>query len=359
MFVLGGGSEHIVVTQNSTSTSERPVLPLAHEIPESLLAHDDVISPEKQKQQQIQTEKGNVKETHEKVSEDDHKSFEEVQQVDKTTGVPEKDEQNEKTGENKEKSGQMSSPIRTVEVQKDKSETQNQERRSLRSTKPLVSTEDSTVDHGKVKTRNTIKSKKELEKELRSVKTLKEISKRVKSPSKQVRPVVNVEVSPRRPRRTSQLPARLAESEVFIKRKRTSSSLGDSSTEAKKIKNDDNKKEVTENSSMTVGSSQESEKPTSSADSSPTKLQKKRKSNKEKSQGTETVDNSENEKPKSKPEKTLPCPVCKQLMREWENVFDHVKKQHSNHPEHEFHLTDLKVRFFCILIQQIFWYILY
>ena len=423
LFIVEGGSEHVVVIQNSTSTSESPVLPLEHEIPESLLVHNDVTSPDKtqeQQQQQLQTEKGNEKETQEKVCEDDHKSFEEVQEVDKTTSVPEKGEQNENTEEaedkttsvpekgeqnenteeaeeedkekgeqnenteeaekdkekveqneiteeaeeeDKEKGGQTSSPVRTIEEPKDKSETQNYARKSLRFTKPLVSTEDCMVDHGKVKTRNTLKSKKELEKELKSksVKTLKEISRRVRCPGKQVRPVVNVEVSPRRPRRTSQLPARLAGSEVFIKRKRTSYSRGENSTEAKKVKSenekevaeksDDNEKEVKENSSMTGDSSQESEKPTSSTDSSPTKLPKKRKSNKEKSQGTETADNSENEKPKSKSAKTLPCPVCKQLMREWENVFDHVKKQHSNHPEHEAHLTDLKVRFFCILIQ--------
>ena len=42
--------------------------------------------------------------------------------------------------------------------------------------------------------------------------------------------------------------------------------------------------------------------------------------------------------------KTLACPVCKKLMKEYENVFDHVKKQHEQHADFEAIMADLKVR---------------
>ena len=42
-------------------------------------------------------------------------------------------------------------------------------------------------------------------------------------------------------------------------------------------------------------------------------------------------------------ERTAECPICAARMREYEHVFDHVKKQHANHKNSAHHLNELKV----------------
>ncbi len=45
----------------------------------------------------------------------------------------------------------------------------------------------------------------------------------------------------------------------------------------------------------------------------------------------------------SQAEKTTPCPLCRALLRSYEKVYDHVKKQHATHAQCARHLAELKV----------------
>ena len=335
------GSEQLVLNQSgATTTSETPVVPPGQEIPQSLLVHDDITSPEKTQHQQDVGEKANVKDTPEKFT-INNKSPEELRQTN-TTNLVDNGEKCENTKDDSEKSN-MTSPVKTTDELKDENiESQSPDRKSA---KLLKATEDSSKDTSpKVRTRSGSKLKEAKHLKQESEKVVKEDSKDSKSPSKKVKPTVNVEMSPRRPKRTSQLPARLAESELFIKRKMTLSSVDSNSSEAKRVKIEVDENVPTEtagNINRDQNNSQGSEKLNSSVSSSPLKVQKKRKGNKEKSE--DTSDDIEDVKFKS--EKTLPCPVCKQLMKEWENVFDHFKKQHTNHKEYEVLISELKVRY--------------
>lgn len=92
-----------------------------------------------------------------------------------------------------------------------------------------------------------------------SAKSSGKSAKKSESSSKQDIPDTNPEGSPRRPRRTVQLPDRLAESEVMMMdRKRTLSAVENSPTKRAKLEQEDKTAEP-EKSAEAVGEIQESE----------------------------------------------------------------------------------------------------
>ena len=317
-----------------------PAIPPEHRIPDSLLAHDDITLAEKTLHQNTGKEELNV--ISEDVSKDNNKETSEIQDIngiDSTGKLLKQNGNNETEVENID----VMSPVNKADDVNDVSN--NSRSPGSKTSRLLKSAESDSVEDESTHTRTVTKAKTQLLKRLKPkcAKNLKES----KSHSDQSSPVSSMQGSRRRSRRTPHLPVRLAESEVFVSKKRSSSSLEGAFVEVKRAKTEHNANEENEaerSDQSGVYAQDLTEAPPSSSGAGLIKIQKKRKTRKNKSREAEGEDNTENEKPKVKVEKTLSCPLCNQLMREYENVFDHVKKQHGDHAEYESHLSDLKVR---------------
>ena len=174
----------------------------------------------------------------------------------------------------------------------------------------------------------------------------KNVKKTYLSPKKQE--ILKSTESPRRPRRTVQLPARLAESDhVIMNRKRTS--VSDEHSPNKRLHFGDKEEENCERTEQeqsldaVVGETE--------CGLGERKRKRKRGRPRLRKEGS-TSSRKTAAKQKDETEKTLACPVCAKLMKEYENVFDHVKKYHEEHPEFFSILGDLKVNKNITLVQK-------
>ena len=317
-------------------------------IPDSLLAHDDVapssgnkdcdVAPpgsgreETVDKQEVDTASGNTVKVNNK--EQNQKLENETESL-QLTKDSEKDKEKSKEKKDIEEN---ESKERTAE----KAEKKSNKLQKLYAEKLKESKE-------KVDTRGSLRSGKEIGKFSKqiSVKSPRKSAKKSESPSRQVVLDTNSEGSPRRPRRTVHLPARLAESEVMIDRKRTLSAAEISPAKRAKLEQEEKTMEH-EKSEEPVGEFQESENALSSGNHN---LRNKRKVKKGRPRlSAESRQKTDAEKMKA--EKTLACPVCGKLMKEYENVFDHVKKQHENYTDFETIMADLKVKFLRFFIRK-------
>ena len=308
-------------------------------IPESLLVHDDlapstankeenVAPPGERKDENINKQEMNV--TSRRTEKADNKEQNQKQEVEtdppQLTKDGEKDETESKdakdTEENREKTNG------------------SVEKKSNKLQKP--SPENSKESTEKVNTTDSLRSGKEITKHSKqiSAKSSGKSGKKSESLSKQDISDTNAEGSPCRPRRTVQLPARLAESEMMMTdRKRTLSVVENNPTKRAKLEQEEKTAEP-EKWGETAGEIQESENALNSRNPNLRRNRKLKRGRPRLSAENKPKAGAE----KTRTEKTLACPVCKKLMKEYENVFDHVKKQHENHKDFETLMADLKVR---------------
>ena len=308
-------------------------------IPESLLVHDDVapstanteenVTPSGERKDE-NIDKQEVKATSRSTEKVDNKELSQKQETENDSPQLPKDSEKEET-ESKEAKDTEENRERT---------TRSAEKISNKLQKS--SPEKSKESQGKVNTRDSLRSGKEITKHSKqtSAKSSGKSAKKSETSSKQDISDTNPEGSPRRPRRTVQLPARLAESEMMTTdRKRTLSAVENSPSKRAKLEQEDKTAEL-EKSEETIEEIQESENALNSGNHN---LRRNRKLKR----GRPRLSAENNPKAgaeKTRTEKTLACPVCKKLMKEYENVFDHVKKQHEKHADFEAIMADLKVR---------------
>ena len=261
---------------------------------------------------------------------------------------------------NKEQNQKLGDETESLQLTKDnkKDEAESKEKKDMEENKNKeMTTENAEKKSNKLQKLSAEKLKESKEKvnirsSLRSGKEIGKLSKQIsaKSPGKSAKKSdspsrqVVLDTNPRRPRRTVHLPARLAESEVMMDRKRTLPAVENSPTKRAKHEQEEKTMEH-EKSEEPVGEFQESENALSSGHHN---LRKKRKVKKGRPRlSAESRQKTDAEKMKA--EKTLGCPVCGKLMKEYENVFDHVKKQHEDHADFGTIMADLKVRFLLFL----------
>lgn len=309
-------------------------------IPESLLVHDDVAPSTANKEENVAPPGGGKDENIDK---------QEVEVISGNTEMVDNKEQNQKQEAETDSPRLIKDREKEETESKEAKDTEENKERTAGSvetkSKKLqkLSPEKSKESKEKVNTRESLRSGKEITKHSKqiSAKSSGKSAKKSESSSKQDTSDTNPEGSPRRPRRTVQLPARLAESEVMMMdRKRTLSAVENSPTKRAKLEQDDKTAEPEKSEETSAGEIQESENALNSGDNSLRRNRKLKRGRPRLSAENKSKAGAE----KTRAEKTLACPVCKKLMKEYENVFDHVKKQHENHADFETIMADLKVR---------------